>query len=522
MSNELPKGWASAALSDIANIGPRHPKGLDDDMLVTFVSMAAIDESKPDFQFTEERPLREVRKGFTHFAERDILFAKITPCMENGKGAVARGLRNKLGCGTTELHVVRPLAGISSDYIYRFLAQSSVRRAAKENFTGTAGQARVPTSFMEGLEIPLAPLNEQQRIAAKLEKLLGQVDTCQTRLARIPALLKRFRQSVLAAACSGRLTADWREKNQPGESGQELLRRIVRDRRRWWEESQLIAFRKAGKSPKDDCWKAKYVEPATANIDELEILPDGWTWGTWDQVSNWVTYGFTRPMPHVKNGIPIVTARHVLGRKIELTETDSTTRTAFDDLSAKDRPMTGDLLITKDGSMGRAALVETEVPFCINQSVAVVWLRSLTLDRKFLLTAVEWPYTQNCIGEKARGAAIQHLSITDFAKLSLPIPSLPEQQEIVRRVENLFVLADRIEARFAEGQKRVSSITQAILAKAFRGELVPTEYELAKAEGRSFESAEELLDRIKQSGQIKEGEKKPRRLRSSTSMHSTV
>jgi hypothetical protein len=92
-----------------------------------------------------------------------------------------------------------------------------------------------------------------------------------------------------------------------------------------------------------------------------------------------------------------------------------------------------------------------------------------------------------------------------------PLPPLPEQQEIVRRVESLFALAGRIEARFVEGQKRVDSITQAILAKAFRGELVPTEFELAKAEGRSFESAGELLKRIKGNGQVKQAETKPSR-----------
>jgi len=175
--------------------------------------MTALSGSKPDFESLEERKLGEVRKGFTHFAEGDVLFAKITPCMENGKGAVARELKNKLGCGTTELHIVRPLAGISPEYIYRFLAQDRVRRAAKENFTGTAGQARVPTSFIEELKWPLAPLAEQRRIVAKLETLLGKVDASQQRLAKIPVLLKRFRQSVLAAACSGRLTADWREEN---------------------------------------------------------------------------------------------------------------------------------------------------------------------------------------------------------------------------------------------------------------------------------------------------------------------
>src|SRR5688572_2365870 len=217
MSDKLPQGWANTRLSQSAMINPRHPKGLDDTIPVTFVPMAGLSETKPQFEFTEERPLGKVRKGFTHFAEGDVLFAKITPCMENGKGAVARGLRNKLGCGTTELHVVRPLADISSEYIYRFLAQPKIRRAAKENFTGTAGQARVPTSFIEELELPLAPLGEQQRIVAKLETLLGKVDACQQRLAKIPVLLKRFRQSVLAAASSGRLTADWREENRSEE-----------------------------------------------------------------------------------------------------------------------------------------------------------------------------------------------------------------------------------------------------------------------------------------------------------------
>jgi type I restriction enzyme S subunit len=147
MNDDLPQGWATAPINQIAEINPRHPKGLDDSMPVSFVRMAALSESSPSFQSSEQRPLGEVRKGFTHFAEGDVLFAKITPCMENGKGAVARKLVNKFGCGTTELHIVRPLAGISPEYIYRFLAQASVRRAAKANFTGTAGQAAGSNCF---------------------------------------------------------------------------------------------------------------------------------------------------------------------------------------------------------------------------------------------------------------------------------------------------------------------------------------------------------------------------------------
>ena len=175
--------------------------------------MQALSESRPEFNGLRERPLREVRKGFTHFAEGDVLFAKITPCMENGKAAAATRLRNRLGCGTTELHVLRPLGGIDPFYVYHFIHQPSFRRAAEASFTGTAGQLRVPAAFIDSAEIPIPPLNEQRRIATKLEKLLGKVDVCQQRLAKIPVLLKRFRQSVLAASSSGCLTADWREEN---------------------------------------------------------------------------------------------------------------------------------------------------------------------------------------------------------------------------------------------------------------------------------------------------------------------
>jgi hypothetical protein len=116
MTDPLPRGWTKATLSDIVEINPRHPRELNDSLPVSFATMAALSESRAEFQFLAERPLGEVRKGFTHFAEGDVLFAKITPCMENGKAAVAVGLRNGVGCGTTELHVLRPLGKVDPHY----------------------------------------------------------------------------------------------------------------------------------------------------------------------------------------------------------------------------------------------------------------------------------------------------------------------------------------------------------------------------------------------------------------------
>jgi type I restriction enzyme S subunit len=210
-NSKLPRGWALSRLEEIAMLNPRHPSELDPSIEVSFVPMPAVNENGWKLKSAQKRALGEVRKGYTHFANGDVLFAKITPCMENGKAAVAEDLANGLGCGTTELHVIRPVQDFQSRFLYYFVHREDFRKAARQNMTGTAGQLRVPLSFIKESVIPVPPTKEQIRIVAKLEKLLAKVDACKERLEKIPAILKRFRQSALAAACSGRLTEDWRK-----------------------------------------------------------------------------------------------------------------------------------------------------------------------------------------------------------------------------------------------------------------------------------------------------------------------
>lgn len=144
---------------------------------VSFVPMGAVDETTGRIVERETRPLAEVQTGYTSFAEGDVLFAKITPCMENGKVAMATQLTNGIGRGSTEFYVLRPGDRILGEYIFHFVRQQRFRDQAKRNFTGTAGQQRVPKSFMEEALIPLPPIEEQQRIvdilnrAASIERL---------------------------------------------------------------------------------------------------------------------------------------------------------------------------------------------------------------------------------------------------------------------------------------------------------------------------------------------------------------
>lgn len=222
--------------------------------------------------------------------------------------------------------------------------------------------------------------------------------------------------------------------------------------------------------PKNDKWKEKYKEPYRIDPAELEIA-DGWVLASWDQISNWVTYGFTRPMPHVEEGIPIVTGKNVIESKIKLENAHKTPKDNYESLSEKDRPKAGDLLITKDGTIGRAAVVPEGLEFCINQSVAVIWLRSCPISRKYLLALIESDLIQNPIMAKARGVAIQHLSITDFAKLPVPIPSLKEQDEIIVELNEKLELIARTEITIEQQLAKAEKNKQSILASAYSGRL---------------------------------------------------
>jgi type I restriction enzyme S subunit len=375
---------------------------------------------------------------------------------------------------------------VESNYLFYYLL--SERRNFIEQGQGGA-QPNISQEIVRTHPFRLAPLAEQRRIVAKVEKLFGQVDSCQHRLAKIPALLKRFRQSVLAAACSGRLTADWREENLSPTAAAELLAKIEQERKR--------AAGKLGSNRRD---------PVQIDVSDLPDLPEHWRWATLDQIveeGRPIIYGIIKPGPHDPKGVPYV---RVFEMKDGMIAPLSELRRASPERASKFRRATlkaGDLLISKDGTIGRVAIVPTELEGGnITQHLVRASVHSF-LSREFVACAIRSQHSQNWLVGEKKGVALQGVNVEDFRRLPLPIPPRPEQQEIVRRVATLFALADRIEARFAEGRKRVDSITQAILAKAFRGELVPTEFELAKAEGRSFESAEELLERIGRNGEPK-------------------
>ena len=157
------KGWGITTLGECCELNPKRPRVIDDELLVSFVPMPAVSEDGK-IDCSDIKPYKEVRKGFTYFAENDVLFAKITPCMENGKGAVAKGLEGGIGSGSTEFHVLRPIAGKSNPYwLYILTMFESFRVGARKVMTGTGGQLRVPIGYLNDYSITLPPIDLQDR-----------------------------------------------------------------------------------------------------------------------------------------------------------------------------------------------------------------------------------------------------------------------------------------------------------------------------------------------------------------------
>ncbi len=195
----LPPGWVWCRLGDIALINPRNY--VSDDIEVGFTPMPLVSASFCDSPKFEKRRWADVKKGFTHFANNDVIVAKITPCFENSKAGVVENYPNGIGAGTTELHVIRKLTlELNSSYIYFSLKTTQFLQNGKKLMTGAVGQKRVPKEYIENLLFSLPPIAEQKTIVVKVEKLIALCDQLEAKIAENKPHAKQLIRAVLKEA----------------------------------------------------------------------------------------------------------------------------------------------------------------------------------------------------------------------------------------------------------------------------------------------------------------------------------
>ena len=435
--SKLPNGWESARLDDLISLNPK--QNFDDELTAGFVPMSHAPTNFRNKLRFDERNWGEIKKAYTNFKNGDVIFAKVTPCFENGKAAVVEGLPNGIGAGSSEFFVLRPSSvEVSAKYLLAVIKSHNFLRDGAENMTGAVGLRRVPKKFVENYVVPVPPSSEQTRIALKLDELLAQVENLKSRIEAVPALLKRFRQAVLASAVSGRLTEEWRVSIDSSNSLATSwgccklgdICSLVTSGSRGWADYY------------SDCGTI-FIRSQDINNDELDISNTAF---------------------------------------VELPETSEGKRT---------RVKFQDILITITGAnVGKVARVNKMIPEAyVSQHVALVRLKKPEFAPFIELFLKDTCSGRGMLTELAYGGGKPGLNLSNIRDLLVPIPIIEEQVEMASRVEKLFVLADRLDAKLASTTSCVNQLTQSILAKAFRGELVPQD--------PSDEPATFMLKRIK-------------------------
>lgn len=454
----LPQSWRWTRLLNIGELNPRN--SASDDLLATFLPMRGVPQMHRGNIVADIKRWGEIKKGYTHFADGDVVLAKITPCFENGKAAVISDLPGdtRIGAGTTELHVFRPIhKGILADYVYLFLRSSLFMVEGEKSMTGTAGQKRVPTDYFATRAFPLPPTEEQSRIVAKVDELMALCDRLEEQQKSRRELQGTLRQATLQALTSAqniyelknswlRISANLQDLfSSPKDIG--ALRRVILElavrgllteqrrtdapaEERLLEIRRITNFDSASMGPRR---KQKTYQP----VNESELgyrKPNGWGFARLGELVRVINGRAYSKSELLNKGTPILRVGNLF------TSNDW----YYSDLDLEDDKYcdNGDLLYAWSASFGPFIWEGGRVIFHYH-----IWKLHLfsdeNLNKDFLYLVLQ--ERTEAIKSSGHGIAMAHMTKEKMEQLPLAVPPLGEQQRIVARVQELMRICDELE-----------------------------------------------------------------------------
>src|SRR6266851_4502626 len=472
--SELPKGWAETSLSNIVVKSLGGDWGKDcNEALKGYEKVRVVRGT--DFKDWKahratkaaERCIKQSSLASRQLAEGDIIVEVSGggPTQPVGRSilidkATIDNSPLPLVCSNF-FRQVRLHQSIEPAYVKDFISHAYFKGEFDEFQTQTTNLRNLNfTKFLEGVGIDVPPFDEQRRIVAQLEKLLSRLDAAQARLAKIPRILKRFRQSVLASACSGRLTVDWREQNQRTFDG----------------------------------LQHKSEQKYELDENNLPDIPSTWSWLLLDDVAAVIDpQPSHRTPPQVEGGTPYVGMGDITQTgKIDFANARLVSSGVFREHLERYRLSKGDFIFGKIGTLGKPVKLPEPFNYTLSANVVLVQPGPNIANAGFVFLYMQSPEMNRMLMSENRATSQPAFGIKRIRTLPFPLPPREEQLEIVRRVEALSKTADALEARYRKAKAHVDKLTQSILAKAFRGELVPQD--------SNDEPASVLLERIKAAG----------------------
>ncbi len=380
------------------------------------------------------------------------------------------GIINREAATNQAVCAIFPHKELDTKYLFWYL--KSLRADLISKSLGGA-QPNISQGILRNIPFPLAPLNQQNLIVAEIEKQFSRLDEAVAALKRIQANLKRYKASVLKAAVEGKLTEEWRKKNPKVEPASELLKRILTERRKKWEEDYVNKYVGAhGHAPNDDSWKKKYKEPASPDTSNLPELPEGWVRVNLDSICHQIG-DVDHKMPKAKDsGIPYISTKDFLpAGEIDYENAKKIGQADYDKLCRKIFPEYGDILLSRYGTVGEVRLVKTENLFQASYSIAILKPVSENMQH-FLSLVLQTEPIQRQIKKHTRATAQPDLGLAHIRLLDVPIAPTDERKRIIEEIDRLFSVTEEIEAIIQANTKRAERLRQAILIKAFSGKLI--------------------------------------------------
>lgn len=423
--NELPKEWKLTPMKDVAEINPKLPNKdkLSNMLEVQFLPMKLVEEVNNKIHLIETRKLEEVLKGsYTPFINGDVIFAKVTPCMENGKIALVENLMNGIGFGSSEFHVIRVGNQIIGKYIFNFLVQDRFRNEAANEMTGAVGLRRVPKQFLENYLIPFPSLQTQQAIVSKIEELFSELDKGIENLRTAQQQLKTYRQAVLKWAFEGKLTNEnVKEDELP----------------KGWKTVSITQLAEKSKH-------AIKAGPFGSSLKKEFYVEKGYK-----------IYG----QEQVISGDPFYGNYYINEEKYQ------------ELISCKIKPF--DILISLVGTVGKVLLL----PENCEEGIINPRLIKISLDiniylPKFFKYYFESSAVKSFYSAETRGTTMDVLNLGIIKTIAFPICPINEQHNIIQAIESRLSVADKIEESIIQSLQQAEGLRQSILKKAFEGSLV--------------------------------------------------
>jgi len=453
---DLQEGWTLSTLRDVTDAVPNVNPKSEPDRDFGYIDISSIDNRA--FEIVDQKQFKGIAapsRARRPIQPGDVLFSNVRTYLRN-VAIVPMNCSAQL-C-STGFTVIRAHGAADRRYLFYYALTDDFVDSVTEQQTGSNYPATNDRKVLASA-IPIPPLPEQKRIVAKVEELLAEVNKARERLTKVPPILKRFRQSVLAAACSGRLTEDWRTTH--------TLPKI----------------------------------PSGVGIRSVDLpdLPQSWCWVPTESVADVIDpHPSHRTPPVTPDGIPYVGMSNVTENgDIDFASARKVSKKVFEEHRERYQLSEGDFIFGKIGTLGKPAKLPQPFNYTLSANIVLVQPKATVTHSDFVFFYTQTSFIELLLTQESRASSQPAFGIKRIRKLPFPLPPCPEQKEIVRRVEALFNVAEEIEKRVETATTRTEKLTQSILAKAFRGELVPTEAELARKENRTYEPASVLLEKIK-------------------------